>query len=55
MIRLCHLSEKVAAMKRFEYSSLSGALKKQTNAVEKQYQKLDKRKEKFKKFVLSQI
>ena len=33
--------EKAAAMKRFEYYSLSNELKAQTDIAKKQYQKLD--------------
>ena len=36
------LLEKVAAIKRFEYSPLGKELKVQTSAAEKQYQKVDR-------------
>ena len=35
------LTEKAAASKKFEYSSLGKELNTQTNIVKKQYQKLD--------------
>ena len=35
------VTEKAAALKKFEYSSLGKELNTQTNIVKKQYQKLD--------------
>ena len=54
------LLEKAATIKRFEYSTLRSALRKQSSVAEKQYQKLDKvfeskTEQKTKEVVLSQI